>query len=246
MPDNSQMKLGKQPHCFDSRTLKLAKYLPPSWIPEKEVDFTNGLADWGMMRNDMLGDCTIAAIAHAVQTWTQNAGSQAHLVTVPDDQIVQTYSDFCGYVPGDASTDNGGVELDVLNLWRQKGFAGHQIVAYADPQPQNILHVKHAISRFMGIYIGLQLPVSAQDQDLWDVVPVDGGVWGGHAVWCLAYDPDELTCVTWGKLKKMTWDFWHRYCDESHCLFSGDLVVSHLGPELDMAALHSDLQSVVG
>ena len=71
MADHSSMRLGKAPARHDLRrmaraTVAISK-LPPA--PEA-VDWTDGIATWGMMLNDRLGDCTIAGVAHAIQIAT--------------------------------------------------------------------------------------------------------------------------------------------------------------------------------
>jgi len=86
------------------------------------------MKDWGMMLNDRLGCCTIAAIGHAVQTWTANALGRE--LTVPDSSILEYYEKWDGYDPADPATDQGGVEIDVLNDWRQQGFGGVSLDAY--------------------------------------------------------------------------------------------------------------------
>ncbi len=104
---------------------------------------------------------------------------------------------------------------------------------------------------FGGLYIGLQLPLSARDQRVWDWNGrLDGpdapGSWGGHAVDIVGYDEAGLTAVTWGELQRLTWGFWDRYCDECYCIVSADFL-SGAGttPEgLDLAALESDLRLV--
>lgn len=218
------MRLGKQAFRFDTRTFKMKDYLTKTYTPPPYVSYTYGVKNWGMMLNDTLGDCTIAACAHAVQVWTRDQ------VTPPDSLVLSTYEQWCGYNPNDPSTDQGGVELDVLNDWRKLTFGGHVLRGYVDPQPQNLGHIMHSIAEFGGVYIGLQLPNSAMDQNskgqVWDVVPNDDGIAGGHAVFCPAYhtlDPfvnkrTTINCITWGGVQKMTVDFWDKYCDESHTL----------------------------
>src|SRR5208337_1218983 len=220
------LKLGKKAFRFDSRTLRLKDYLPVSYVAPPFADHTCGIKSWGMMLNDQIGDCTIAACGHAEQVWTLGK------TTLPDSVILAAYEQWCGYNPADPNTDQGGVELDVLNDWKKNKLAGHVLEGYVDPKPQNLLHVMHSIAEFGGVYIGLQLPNSSitqnQNGQVWDVVPNDGGVAGGHAVFCPAYhtfDPfvsrrTTITCITWGGLQKMTVDFWDKYCDESHCLLA--------------------------
>ena len=378
-----EFRLGKLPPLLDSRTLQLADYLrspraissgqgttlpgkhtlPPA---PRSVDWTAKIPSWPMFSNDSLGDCTAAAAAHMIQCWTANTG---HSFTPANAQVIAAYSATGHYIPGNPSTDQGAVELDVLNFWRQQGIAGHKIVAYVSFSPQNFEHTRQAINIFGGIYIGLALPLSAQNQEVWDAppqatffsrvaaffrrggpcasnsailgcglpavaddsgkvchptlalsasadpgicpadsaknlsrisgflecggstplchsistlgIPADStsissaespvaklpssgllpdlqlpasilqndftpGSWGGHAVPVLAYDADTLTCVTWGAKKRMTWEFFARYCDESYAPLSLDwLNAQGKTPEgLDLAALQTDLNEI--
>jgi hypothetical protein len=162
-------KLGRKAIKTDSRTLAFGDYLTPALPPPPPAaDWTKGIASWGMMLNSALGDCTIAGVGHAVQVWTANTGS---MVTVPDPTIESYYEQWDGYVPGNPGTDNGGVELDVLNDWQKTGFAGHALLAFADPEPSSLVEIQQSIALFGGVYIGLALPLTAQTQEVWDVVP---------------------------------------------------------------------------
>src|SRR5690348_3468981 len=99
--------------------------LPPA---PAVFDLTGGILDWGMMGNDLLGDCTEAAKGHLLQAWTKASGSE---VTLPDSVIVQAYEDECGYNPANPATDQGGEIVDVLNHWQTAGLGGHKIYAHA-------------------------------------------------------------------------------------------------------------------
>jgi hypothetical protein len=220
-------KLGRKAVKTDTRTLRMARYLAPALVlPPAAVDWTKGVTAWGMMLNDTLGDCTIAGCGHAVQVWTLNVAGV--MATVPDAVVEQYYGKFDGYVPGDVSTDNGGVELDVLTDWRAQGFAGHQLTGFADPAVADLVEVRQSINLFGGVYIGVNLPLSAQGQAVWDVVPDPGdgstapGSWGGHCVYVPKYDQAGFTCITWGGLQRMTTAFWQKYVDEAHTLLSQD------------------------
>jgi hypothetical protein len=252
--DYTSVKLGKKAPRIDARTLKMAKYLAPDISPAPPaLDYSRGLASWGMMANDSLGDCTIAAIGHAFQVVTLNTTG---IVTLSDADIIKYYSWFCGYVPGDPSTDQGGVELDVLNNWRKWGVGGHAMLAYAAPAPGNAEHIRKAVELFGFVYIGLGLPITAQSQvgGLWDVVGnpqtdpnSQPGSWGGHAVVVVAYDAETLTVITWGALQKMTWAFWQAYVDESYALVLGYRVGVDPEPAgFTMSELIADLAVVTG
>ena len=108
-----------------------------------------------------------------------------------------------------------------------------------------------AIWLFGGAYIGVELPISAQTQEVWDVpansTPEDEpGSWGGHAIYLVAYDQKTLTCITWGQLKKMTWRWFAQYCREAYGLVAKDwLEPSGVAPSgFDLAALENDLKLV--
>jgi hypothetical protein len=247
--DGRILKLGKRPARVDPRTLQLKDYLEPDISPAPaSMDWSKGTTSWGMMLNDSLGDCTIAACGHAVQLVSLNTTA---IITEPDAEIEKYYEWWCGYVPGDPNTDQGGVELDILNSWRKNGFAGHKLLGYVDPSPGDAEHVKQSVALFGMVYIGLGLPLTAQNQvgSLWDVVgnpATDAnsqpGSWGGHAVIVIAYDADTLTVVTWGALQKMSWRFWNAYVDESHTPLLGYWLENGPAPSgFRMTALETDL-----
>src|ERR1035437_5805232 len=153
------MKFGKNAFRFDSRTLRMTDYVSTTYTPPPFASFTCGLTVWGMMLNDTLGDCTIAGLGHAEQVWTKGK------TTVSDSVILAAYEQWCGYNPAIPSTDQGGIELDVLNSMKAHTLGGHVLEGYCDPQPQNLAHVMHAIAEFGGVYIGLQVPNSAITQN---------------------------------------------------------------------------------
>jgi hypothetical protein len=245
----SSLKLGRKSIKTDSRTLAFGRYLTAELpAPPPSIDWTKGITQWGMMLNDRIGDCTIAGVGHAIQVFTANTSVMA---TVPDSTIQQYYAQWDGYVPGDPSTDSGGVELDVLNDWRQQGFAGNVLLAFADPQPASLVEIRQSIALFGGVYIGLSLPLTAQSQDVWDVVKrgrasAVPGSWGGHCVFVPKYDEKSFTCITWGQLKTMTIPFWNKYCDEAHTLLAQDWLTAKGAPSgFNQEQLAADLQAIV-
>lgn len=249
-PDDS-LKLGRKAVKTDSRTLRLAKYFTPQLPPPPpERVWSGGLTNWQMFMNDELGCCTIAAIPHGIMGWTLNASTCA---TFNDKQVVGYYTAWDGYNPADPSTDQGGICLDVLKNWKSQGFAGHQINAFATVLPANQAHVMQAINLFGGLYCGVSLPLTAQDQvgGLWDVVPGNGpqsvgGTWGGHCVWVIDYDATGLTCITWGALQKMTWAYWYAYFDEAYAVISPDWVkATGVAPNgFELADLEADVAQI--
>lgn len=247
--------LGKLTPRHDPRTLQMAKYLCKKEVvaPPAHSNWLGNIPGWGMMLNDQLGDCTCAAAGHFIQGWTYDATKVA---TIPSDaSILKAYEDVGGYRPGHPETDNGAVELDLLNYWRQTGIGGHKIGGYAALEPQNHLHIQQSIWLFGGVYIGIQLPLSAQNQnEVWSV-PSSGptgqgepGSWGGHAVPVLGYNSQALMFVSWGQVMYMTWNFWRYYTDESYTVLSQDWIKSdkYAPSGFDYTTLQKDLAQVTG
>jgi hypothetical protein len=246
--DPLKLKLGKQAARHDPRTLMLASYATAELpAPPLQLDLTHKVnVPWGMMDNDQIGDCTCAAAGHLMMEWTANA--KGKIFDPTDKQIVAAYSAITGYDPSTGANDNGAVELDVLNYWRQHGIAGHKIQAFVATEPSNQTHIMDSVWIFGGCYIGLQMPKSAQAQTAnhqpWSV-PAQGptgdgkpGSWGGHAVPVVAYNARVLTVVTWGALQTMTWAFWDAYCDEAYAIISADFLKSQNGQPVTPAGFN--------
>jgi hypothetical protein len=236
MVDPSTMKLGKMARVFDPRVRAIAP-ISHTWPPAPaSIDWTiKANPNYGLMLNDRLGDCTAAAPGHAIQTWTSL--TRPNEVTVSDDDILKFYEGSTGYNPADPNTDQGGIMTKVLAYWMKNPIAGNVLSAVASVAPGSRTDVKTSIWLFGGCNIGVQLPISAQRQDVWDVPPGgpkgsgEPGTWGGHDVWVPAYDEQGLTCITWGAKKRMSWAFWDTYVDEAYALLSPDwLAANDLAP----------------
>lgn len=216
--DHSAMKLGRKAVKRDSRTLKFANYVDAAVLPAAPiaVDYMGAVTNWGMMLNDQLGCCTIAGSFHLTQLWSNMVDNTVPIV--PDAIVRQYYGQWDGYVTGQDSTDNGGVEIDVLTDWKKLTLNGIPIVGFVSVDYTDVIEMQQAMWLFGGLYIGVELPLSAQNQLVWD--SVDGhagkpGGWGGH---CVAVgkgiEAGETTCITWGAPKRMTRAFWNKYVDE--------------------------------
>lgn len=222
-----QHRLGKLPPKFDRRTLRLATYIEKRKLPKVPMRHTlsrktlAAFPEIGMMKNDVLGDCTCAAIGHCYQSWTVY-GKKPWRPT--DAQVVEVYNRING------GRDEGAAMLDALNSVRERGMGANKIYAYVAIDPQNHDQVRTAHYLFGGIYAGAMLPVAAQKQmnpKVWDVTIGNGsepGSWGGHAFNVIDYAKNTLTIVTWGELQKLTWAWWDRYVDEAYAVLEEDYV----------------------
>lgn len=227
MIDLTKVKLGKLARKFDPNVRAIAP-VSHVWPPAPvEVDWTaKADQNFGMMLNDELGNCTCAAGGHFIQVWTSQ--TRPAEITVADNDVLGMYIGSCNFNPADPTTDQGGIETEVLRYWQKHPLAGHKLDAVGFVAPGSRTDVRSAIWLFGGCYIGVQLPISAQSQEVWDV-PAGGprgsgepGTWGGHAVCVAGYDAAGLTFISWGKRMRMTWQFWDTYTDEAYALLSPD------------------------
>lgn len=247
MADHSNMKLGRRPAKHLRSMPMLSRYTVALPAPPANLIWTGGRQDWGMLLNDSIGDCTIAGLGHIIQLWGDRTNRPAE---VADETILDLYKRWCGYDPADTSTDQGGVETDVLRHWLAEPIAGHSLAAMTSVNPKSRIGIETAIWLFGAAYIGVGLPNTSTKQDVWDVVPgwendPDGaiGSLGGHCIILVGYNPRHVTAITWGSTKLLTWDFLDAYCEEAYGLLSSDWIApSGVAPSgFDLAALREDM-----
>ncbi|WP_367160888.1 hypothetical protein ABUE34_06855 [Kozakia baliensis] len=222
--DFSRRALGKAPARFDARTYRLGAVLaerlidiPPAcnWLPQ---------ASWPMWNNDRIGCCTQVSVASAIRSWTSAAQST---VMLSDAQVLGNYSAQSGYRSDVPASDQGAVELDVLNRWRQEGYdrpgqTRDYLTGFGSVEPHERGNVRRAIAALGGLYIGVQIPqyIMQTNGDWVLQTNADRTIAGGHAIWLHGYDQDWLYFNSWGQSLRMTWDWFETYCDEAYGLVS--------------------------
>ena len=238
-------KLGKKPKRHDPRTLKLAKYLTTALpTPPTAIDNSTLIANWTMDLNDQYGDCTIASAAHLVDLW--NAANKNPSI-VPNDQVLSAYEAVGGFNPKDPSTDQGCALLDVLNYWKNTGmFGGNKILAYMSVNPKNLTEIWQAVYLFGGLYIGVELPITSQDQAEWTFVPNtpdnEAGSLGGHGIPIVGYTATALKVITWGAPLIMDNTFSMNYADEMYAVLDPTWLLNGKCPTgFDLPTLQSDI-----
>jgi hypothetical protein len=241
-------RFGKQPPKIDYRTLRLRDYLTPGLAPPpasfdvldrvyKDLKTNNPAQLFPMDGNDHLGDCTIAALAHAITAYRGLIGSKK--VIMPKQDVVKLYYHLTGGI------DSGLVELDVLNYWRKNAVNGDKIMAFVSLDPKNHTHVQQAIQLFGGVYIGFQVQQNCQQEfdahQPWTPGPLTQD---GHAVFVVGYDQSGVTVLTWGNTQKGTWAWWDECVDETYAILPPEANTPGFAPGLNLAQLKADLQAV--
>jgi hypothetical protein len=162
----THVKLGKLPVRTDVRTLALPRYVDRSQLPPApaEVDLASVVHAWPMYGNDRIGDCTTAAAGHMIEAWT--APTRGAPVEISERSVLAAFDKVKRVDP--ATGEEGAVELDVLAYWRKRGIGRHKIGAFARVPAWDHTLVRDAAYLFGGLYIGLELPLTAQEQSVWD------------------------------------------------------------------------------
>lgn len=228
--------------------VKLSAHLTPNAVPAV-VDWASRVQNWPMYGNDTIGDCTCAAIGHALEAWTTYADGTT--LAVPETDVLSLYEAVSGYNPVTGANDNGAVEQDVLAYVQKNGIGGHKILAYAQVDVQDPQEMKQALDVFGSVYLGIEVPETAQEQfangEPWDYVP-GAQIEGGHAINLQKWDTQFMYPVTWGKLQPMTSSFWQNYGTEAWVIVTEDWISAKgLTPTgLNLASLLAEFHSVTG
>jgi len=243
------MKLGKLAARKNSVEFRLRDYLAVSTLPSPptKTGHQNVSIPWGMLGNDSYGDCVLAGAGHETMFWNREAGKTVNITTA---DALSDYTAITGFNPNDPNTDQG-TDMQVAASYRRKtGIEDsvrtrHKVAAYLAITPGNKLEMKQAIYLFDAVGIGIQFPKSAMDQfnagKPWSVV-ASSPIEGGHYIPAIGYDSKYVYIVTWGKVQKMTWSFFTRYCDEAIAYLSQEFLTGGKSPEgFDSATLNADL-----
>jgi hypothetical protein len=242
-------RFGKHPPQQDYRTLRLKDYFTPALAPPpasynvlSEVYKQLGLSDpavlFPMDGNDAYGDCTVAAMVHAVTTYCGLVGTRNIMA---NQDVVKLYLQLTG------GLDSGLNELKVLNYWQSQPVSGDKILAFAKIDMKNHTHIQQAIQLFGGVYLGFQVQQNCQEQFFarqpWTPGPLTQH---GHAVYAVAYDSTGVTVLTWGNTQNATWAWWDECVDEAYAILPPQAEQPGFAPGFDFTQLRSDLKAVAG
>jgi hypothetical protein len=240
-------RFGKHPPKLDYRTLRFKSYLTAQLDPPPpsvnvltrvyaQLKSTDPTKLFPMDGNDTLGDCTIAALAHAITVYRALVGKET---IMSKTAVVKLYMHLTGGV------DSGLNEADVLNYWRQHPVSGDEILTYASVDAKNHTHVEQAIRLFGGVYLGFQVQQNCiEDFDAhkpWTPAPLTND---GHAVLAVAYDQNGVTVLTWGNTQQATWAWWDECVDEAYVLLPQEAKLGVFAPGFNLAQLQADLAAV--
>jgi hypothetical protein len=226
-------KLGRLKRAYDPRVPHMSALLAGKTVPAPpaSIDYTKGMpANLGMMLNDTLGDCTCAAVYHAIQVWSFNATGK--IDTEPDSDVEKLYELACGYNPNTPGEGPGGNEQHVLKYllrtgapFGATGTPTHKIAAFVEVDPRIANDVKGTVADCGVAYIGFNVPAylmpPGQDPPaVWDYTPADANaqIVGGHAVVLAGYNSSGYRLISWGQYYTMTQAFFGKWVDEVYAI----------------------------
>lgn len=234
----SHFKLGKGPVVRDPRIPAMARFMKAVPKPPPSADRYSKIKQQKnvpLFKNDTLGDCTCATPSQGIYQWTLY--DKGNALAVPDDKVVQLYSETCGFNPNDPQdTDNGGIISNVLAYLAKTGYdigdgTRHKILSAA-LNHTDLDEIKDAINIGACVNWGVELPLSAQNVNgVWDV-PSQGihsrqgrpGGWGGHNCLLTGYDSGKklFYIFTWGMIVPASERFMLAYGVEAYSMWSQD------------------------
>ena len=243
--------MGKLPKKHSPKTLDFNKYLLPGIPPAPMKTYWEyKIPDdaWNMFKNDSIGDCTCAAIAHMLMLTTVHTGK----IVIPTEQdVLDAYTAVSGYDQQTGANDNGAVIVDVLNYWQTHGIAGHKILGWAEIDQTDLEKMKQGIYIFGGVDLGANMPQSSMDQfeshKPWRVADSATDIIGGHSFPVFGYGRAGETCVTWAERQQINWAWHTKYVDEAYVVITNDWIneASGLAPNaLNLDQLQTDIKAI--
>lgn len=222
----------------------LGAYLPePLPAPQYPVDVSAGIKDWKMLGNgpdptltdhEPVGDCCFAGREHL-----KMAKAAAYQETETWESSNDLVTEYLAY---DGGQDVGANIADLLLFWFKTG----KILAFAPVDITDPVQVDAAVQAFHGVYAGVNLPESAEEQFAHNKPwAYDGSpIAGGHCIVKVGADGEERdTWVTWGALQESTTEWTLNCLEEAWAIITPEDAEA-VG--LDVEPLLADIRALRG
>ena len=234
-----EFKLGKAPAAHTDLAM-LPTYFEGGVLPAAPARCEwAAKVSYPMALNGTYGDCVVAGHIHLSQAVAaENGGTYV----VPADPVIQQE-----YFSLTGGADTGLVESTFLSTARNSPILGSQVDVFCPFDFTNVDHVKSAIYVFGGVFLGVSLPQSAEDQFPGGWTVVSGSpIVGGHCVVGIGFDVAGIYLITWGSVIHATWEWFLKYVDEAYAIIYTEQVQKDRGPleQLDIARLRADIASL--
>jgi hypothetical protein len=186
---------------------------------------TNLIADWGMLGNDIHGDCVWAGIAHQVMLWNKEEGKTVSFTT---KNALSDYSAVTGFNPSNPKSDNGTDMEAATNYINKTGVIDssghrHKVDAFVSLKPGDTDQLTAATYLFGSVGVGIKVSIEEienfQNGIPWE--PNNNKITSGHYIPCVGRNRlGNFLVVSWGRIHAMTPEFYQQRSDETICYLS--------------------------
>lgn len=233
-------KLAKVLKLKDYLTADLPAATPPySSLPRvfAQLNSTDVATLFPMDGNDVNGDCTIAALAHASTVFNGLVGVQSIMTT---KQCLSLYFELTG------GSDSGLECIDVLDYWKANPVNGEQILGYAAIDVANPHEVKQAIMLFGGVYIGFTVQENCVNDFDWGKWWKPGPLTAdGHCVFVTGFNKASVgPMLTWGGEETGSWGWWFECVQEAYAILPPQATSANFSPGFNFSQLQADLAAL--
>lgn len=248
MPPHAACKLGRNAPTLDHRAKArpLTDYLRSPLPPAPDYLSAPQDTPFAMLGNEEFGDCTFAALGNLIILWCHVLGLP---IEITRELIVNAYFKFTN------GQDVGAIENEVLDAAVARGFSfggkePWELAVWASVPVNDRALMQSCTWIFRALYIGANLPIAAQTQDVWSGRFGSSGIyapgsWGGHAFLRTGHERlSEINeNITWGirKASEFNWD--DLYLDQASVLIPMDLALQHGVAWDDLAADYARLRA---
>lgn len=201
----------------------LGRYLTPEAYDRAPPfqDWTGDDRTYSWWDNNVLQDCTIAALAKMIEQRCRLANVKCEL-TVAD--VHAAYSKATGWDPKDPTSDRGGQMRDAIKVAMTDGIGPYKFDAVARVNVNDPIELRAALYVAGSVYVGADLPKRVTEQkDVWSIPSrMDDRdrirSLGGHAFLITGAEKGRYHAVPW--VHAVSFDeHWRRsYVDEGYIL----------------------------
>ena len=184
-------------------------------VPESCLRYDSN-AVYPLLGNDVVGDCSPAALGHILQVQSHIAGGSYVPTTT---EALGVYNKIKSppplTVPGHSGTFEGCFPSALFKYTAVHGYDGagnHR--AWGKQIPNTRQSLMESIFYLGGAQVTVCLPISAEYQRYYRVTSGPNAAvssYGNHSVAAVGYNAHGVEIVTWGKLIPVSWAWWDKY-----------------------------------
>lgn len=231
-------KLGCLPGQIPVGLHELSHYVAGSLPKPPSTVGVPAVSDWGMLANDVVGDCGVAGLEHGFMACASITGESEPQAT--GDQAKSYYFTYTG------GQDSGVVLSQYLAYVRRTGYFGRSVDSFAHFAVHDVPTLQTVVWLYGFAYTGIAVTQSMQEayaaHQPWTTQLLDEPVIGGHCIPIVAYSENYLYAITWGGVQQISYPAWHAISTEAWAVIPGELVAqSGDGRGVDLASLRADL-----